>query len=78
MKFRVHATYNIKEEAEKFEKELVIVEDINDDWENYFEIEINTLEELLEFCNKAKEEVIITNRREKNGMKLEIYNGYRE
>ena len=36
-------------------------------------VEIKTLEELINFCKKQNEEVIITKE-----MELEIYNGFRE
>jgi hypothetical protein len=44
--------------------------------EQYKEICINNIDELLELCDYYDEEIII--RKHKSGWILEIYNGYRE
>lgn len=52
----------------------------DDFWDDLKEIEINTLEELLDFCKKCHEQIIITEANEWNDWtwNIEIYDDYRE
>lgn len=49
------------------------------DTTKYWEIEINTLEELIEFYKKCNNEIILTtNNIDQKSLELEIYDYYRE
>jgi hypothetical protein len=45
------------------------------DWDFRSEVELSTLEELVEWCNKNGYEIILNTADE---LELEIYDGYRE